>query len=202
MRYADDFLLLASTREEAEAALAMTQRVLEEMGLVLSLEKTRIVHLEEGFDFLGWHYQGSQRWPRQKSVKNLRQKLRQKTRRLRPGPMPAICRELKPMLQGWFHYFRNGNSGAVFPKADSWLRRRLRAILNRRHRRHGIGSLHLNRRWTNQTFREWGLLDLTDSLRGYRQFWSMIHALCLNPAPCSGEPCAGKPPARFGGRGG
>ena len=47
-----------------------------------------------------------------------------------------------------------------------------------------------------------GAACLTDSLRGYRQFWSMIHALRLNPAPCSGEPCAGKPPARFGGRGG
>jgi len=202
VRYADDFLLLASTREEAEAALAITRRVLEEMGLALSPEKTRIVHLEEGFDFLGWHYQGSQRWPRQKSLKNLRRKLRQKTRRSRPGPMPAICRELKSMLQGWFHYFRDGNSGSVFPKLDSWLRRRLRSILNRRQRRRGLGSLHLNRGWTNQTFRDWGLFDLTESLRRYRQYWSMIHALRLKPTPCSGEPCAGKPPARFGGRGG
>ena len=202
VRYADDFLLLASTREEAEAALAMTQQVLEEMGLVLSSEKTRIVHLEAGFDFLGWHYQGPQRWPRQKSVKSLRRKLRQKTRRLRPGPMPAICRELKTTLQGWFHYFRDGNSGSIFSHADSWLRRRLRSILNRRHRRGGLGSLHLNRRWTNSVFRDWGLFDLTESLRSYRQFWSMIHTLRHQPAPCSGEPCAGKPPARFGGRGG
>ena len=124
VRYADDILLLCETREGAEAALKEMREVLEGMGLNLSPEKSRIAHLDDGFDFVGWHYQGHQRWPRQKSVKALRLKLREKTRRLRPGPMDAICGEMKPILRGWFNYFRNGNSGQVLGKLSGWSRRR------------------------------------------------------------------------------
>ena len=174
VRYADDFLLLCRSREEAEAALGVVREILGDMGLSLSPEKTRIAHLEEGFDFLGWHYQGRQRWPRKKSVDAVRRKLRERTRRLRPGSMEAICGELRPVLQGWFNYFRDGNSGQAFSKTTSWLRRRLRSILHRRHKGHGMGSRQLNRRWPNRYFDRWGLFDLAEALESYRR---LHHAL-------------------------
>lgn len=174
VRYADDFLLLCDSREEAEAALEAVRGILEGMGLSLSPEKTRIAHLDEGFDFLGWHYQGQQRWPRKKSVDALRLKLRERTRRLRPGSMEAICGDLRPILHGWFNYFRDGNSGQTFRKLVGWTRRRLRSILHRRHKGKGIGSLDLNRQWPNRCFARWGFFDLGDALQRYR---SAHHAL-------------------------
>lgn len=174
VRYADDFLLLCSSRQEAEAALEAVRGILTGMGLSLSPEKTRIAHLDEGFDFAGWHYQGRQRWPRKKSVDSLRRKLREKSRRLRPGSMEAICGEVKPILQGWFNYFREGNSGQTFRQLTGWFRRRLRSILHRRHKGHGIGALNLNVKWPNSCFARWGLFDLEDALRRYR---SAHHAL-------------------------
>jgi RNA-directed DNA polymerase len=169
VRYADDFLLLCRSREEAEAALGAVREILGDMGLSLSPEKTRIAPLEAGFDFLGWHYQGCQRWPRKKSADAVRRKLRERTRRLRPGSMEAICGELRPVLQGWFNYFRDGNSGQVFSKTTSWLRRRLRSILHRRHKGHGMGSRQLNRRWPSQCFARWGFFDLGGALESYRR---------------------------------
>jgi len=168
VRYADDFLLLCEAREEAEAALEAVREILEKLGLTLSPEKTRIRHLDEGFDFLGWHYQGHRRWPRTKSVKALRLKLREKTRRLRPGSMESICSELNPILRGWGNHFRAGNSGRSFGKIMGWVRRRLRSILHRRRKGKGIGSLGLNLDWPNRCFTAWGLIDLEAELLSYR----------------------------------
>ena len=168
VRYADDFLLLCGSREEAEAALEAVRMILDGMDLSLSPEKTRIVHLDEGFDFLGWHYQGQKRWPRKKSVEALKLKLREKTRRLRPGSMIEICSDVQPILRGWFVYFRNGNSSHTFGEVSGWLRRRLRSILHRRHKGHGIGSLDLNRRWPNKCFTNWGLFQMDEAYDIYR----------------------------------
>ena len=173
VRYADDFLLLCGSREEAEAALEAVREILAGMGLTLSPAKTRIAHLDEGFDFLGWHYEGQRRWPRKKSVDTLRTKLRERTKRLRPGSMEAICGEVRPILQGWFNYFREGNSGQVFRALSGWLRRRLRSILHRRHKGKGIGSQQLHFRWPNRYFARRGLFQLEEALAHYR---SVDHA--------------------------
>jgi RNA-directed DNA polymerase len=169
VRYADDFLLLCETREEAEAALEAVRGILQGLKLELSPEKTHIRHLDEGFDFLGWHYQGQRRWPRDKSVKGLRIKLREKTRRLRPGSMEQICAEVTPILRGWYIYFRDGNSGQTFGDIIGWVRRRLRSILHRRHKGKGIGKTNLNWHWPNGFFQDRGLFDPELALQSYRQ---------------------------------
>ena len=169
VRYADDFRVLCRTREEAETALRWLRGVLTEMGLALSEEKTRLVHLDEGFDFLGWHYRGSQRWPRKKSVKRWQARIREKTRRNRPDSMESICHELTPLMRGWLNYYRNGNSGAVMGKASSWVRRRLRSIQHQRHKGRGLGKMRLNFKWTKAHFQEWGYYDLAAELDSYRR---------------------------------
>jgi RNA-directed DNA polymerase len=82
VRYADDVVALCRSREETEQVLETIRETLSGLGLRLSVQKTRIVHMEEGFDYLGWHYQGKQRWPRKKSVDQLRHRLRAMTRRV------------------------------------------------------------------------------------------------------------------------
>lgn len=170
VRYADDFVLLCNEREGAEAALETAKAALAAMGLEISREKTRIVHLDEGFDFLGWHYQGKQRWPRASSVKNLKAKIKAKTRRNRPGGIEAIAEELEPLLRGWFNYFRNGNSLNIFAMIDGWLRRRLRSILKKRRKSHsGISSLLDNIRWPIKFFQDKGLFSFIQHLDVFRK---------------------------------
>jgi RNA-directed DNA polymerase len=82
VRYADDVVALCRSREETEQVLETIRETLSGLGLRLSVQKTRIVHMEEGFDYLGWHYQGKQRWPRKKSLDQLRRRLRAMTRRV------------------------------------------------------------------------------------------------------------------------
>lgn len=169
VRYADDLVLLCKSREEAEAAREQLQGRLAEMGLTLSPEKTRVVHLSEGFDFLGWHYRGDQRWPRAKSEKGFRARLRGSTRRNRPGSMAEICRELESVLRGWFHYYRDGNSGLSFQRLTSWTRHRLRSLQRRREKRSGRATQRDNYRYPNRWFEQCGFFDLVQELRRYRQ---------------------------------
>jgi len=170
VRYADDVVALCQSREEAEQVLEFIGEILHGLGLKLSLEKTRIVHLDEGFDYLGWHYQGQQRWPRKKSVDKLRHRLRAMTRRNRPDSVQSICAELAPVQRGWFNFFRAGNSQSTFRMLDGWLRRRLRSLLRRRTKRKGIsrgGRDH--QRWPNTYFAQHGLFSLMVHLDDFRR---------------------------------
>jgi len=170
VRYADDFVLLCETREQAERARDMAEKALAPLGLTLNPEKTRIVHLDEGFDFLGWRYKGRRRWPRDKSVKAFRQKAKMKTRRNRPGSIEAVCVELEPLLRGFFNYFRNGNSAGTFNQCGGWLRRRLRGMLRKRlYGKSGISSRQDHFVWPNAYFAAKGLFDLTPHLVSFRK---------------------------------
>jgi RNA-directed DNA polymerase len=169
VRYADDVVALCVSREAADQVLEAIREILAGLGLKLSPEKTRIVHLDEGFDYLGWHYQGQQRRPRQKSVDKLRHGLRALTRRNRSGSLPVICAELAPLQRGWFNFFREGNSQGTFQTLDGWLRRRLRSLLRRRKKIRGIsprGRDH--QRWPNSYFAQHGFFSLTNHLETFR----------------------------------
>lgn len=170
VRYADDFVLLCETREQAEHARHIAAEALAPLGLSLSPEKTRITHLDQGFDFLGWHYKGRQRWPRDKSEKAFRHKAKAKTRRKRPGGMEAICTELEPLLRGFFNYYRNGNSMGTFSQLAGWLRRRLRSILRKRQNgKSGISTRQDHLIWPNAYFEARGLFSLNAQLITYRR---------------------------------
>jgi len=170
VRYADDFVLPCETREEAGRAMKIAAEALAPLGLELHPEKTRIVHLDEGFDFLGWHYKGRQRWPREKSEKAFRRKAKAKTPRNRPGSMEAVCAELEPLLRGFFNYFRDGNSAGTFSHLMGWLRRRLRGILRKRqYGKSGISTPSEHFTWPNACFEVKGLFDLEVQLVTYRK---------------------------------
>jgi RNA-directed DNA polymerase len=160
VRYADDFVILCQSADDARRALAVVQEWLAQAGLHLHPTKTRIVHVEqEGFDFLGYHFRGRQHWPRHKSLVKLRDTLRSKTRRTDGRSLRFILADVNRTLRGWFGYFKHSLK-TTFVTVDGWLRMRLRSILRRRAGRHGRGRGADHQRWPNGYFAEQGLFSL------------------------------------------
>ncbi len=160
VRYADDFVILCRSREEAEAALAMVQTWTEAAGLTLHPEKTVIVDARcEGFEFLGYHFHGEHRWPRKKSLRKLKETIRTKTRRKNGHSLAYIIADVNQTLRGWFEYFKHSLRW-VFRSLDSWIRMRLRSILRKRRKRTGRGRGLDHFRWPNQFFADRGLFFL------------------------------------------
>ncbi len=160
VRYADDFVILCASREEAEQVLEEVRQWVEEAGLQLHPEKTRIVDArQEGFDFLGYHFQQGMRWPRKKSLAKLKDTIRAKTRRTNGQSLPRIILRVNRTLVGWFEYFKHSH-WTTFPRLDSWIRRRLRSILRKRQHRKGGAWRMDNRRWPNAFFAKQGLFSL------------------------------------------
>jgi RNA-directed DNA polymerase len=102
VRYADDFIILCDSAEQAQAALAQVRQWMEQAGLTLHPTKTRIVNASEpgGFDFLGYHFERGYRWPRKKSLDKLKDALRAKTERKRPDSMGGHHRRRQPQPAG------------------------------------------------------------------------------------------------------
>jgi len=160
VRYADDFVILCKTQAEATAALALVQGWVAENDLTLHPTKTKIVDARtEGFDFLGYHFRGSLRLPRAKSLKKFKDAVREKTKRTNGQCMPVICARLSSQLRGWFTYFRH-SYWTVFRALDGWIRGRLRSILRKRRGRCGRARGTDHQRWPNTFFDAHGLYSL------------------------------------------
>jgi RNA-directed DNA polymerase len=161
-RYADEFIVQCRTREEAETALETIREWMEAAGLTLHPEKTRIVDATTrgGFDFLGWHFERGFKWPRDKSLRRLRDCIREETPRNSGISMQSIIGRLNRRLKGWYGYFRGGVEN-VYQKQDSWIRSRLRHILRFRDKRQGLcrGGLD-HQRYPNVFFQNHGLISL------------------------------------------
>ena len=166
VRYADDFVVLCETSRDAESALEEVTAWLESQGLSLNREKTRIVDHASGesFDFLGFTFRNGKFFPRKKSVQNLRDKVRDKTGRSSGKSLPAIIQELNPVLRGWFGYFKASHE-SQFERLDGFVRRRLRALLDRRSGKHCAylgATLH---RWPNVYFERACLFTMAGAKR-------------------------------------
>src|SRR5487761_488719 len=183
VRYADDAVVMCRSRAEAEAALELVRDVLCELGLELHPEKTRIVDLREGregFDFLGCHFHARvsgqmlergirryylHRWPSARSMKRVRQRVKELTGRDRNGvkDVRVLISDLNPILRGWGNYFRTGNAALKFNQLDRYLVGRLRRFLVKRHGR----NLRPGRadQWTRDWFWQHGLHRLRGTVR-------------------------------------
>ena len=166
IRYADDFVIMCRDEAEAGKALYLVQQLIEERGLILHPEKTRVVSVKrpgQGFDFLGYHFEGDTRWPRKKSLKKLKDAIRTKTGRSNGHSLSVIVSDVNLTLKGWFEYFKHSNKG-TFPRLDGWIRRRLRSILRKRRKgTKGISGKLDHFRWPNKFFREQGLFSLEEA---------------------------------------
>ena len=166
IRYADDMVVMCTTREEAERALSRLHELLTERGLKLHPVKTRVVDASErpGFDFLGYRFFGNRRYPRPSSQKKLRDSIRDKTPRNSGESLETIVKAVNATLRGWFEYFKH-SSRSAFPALDAWVRMRLRSILRKRSKRHGRGRGHDHFRWPIAYFRQLGLFSLDGAHR-------------------------------------
>lgn len=139
VRYADDSVIVCRTREEAEAALEQVHQILEgQLGLRLHPAKTRVVHITEGFEFLGFRFwrdeEGLHLQPRARAIQRLRDKVRYLTRRNQPRRADEIVVLLNPVLRGWGRFFRIGDLRRTGRQLDRWILRRLRAFMAKRWR--------------------------------------------------------------------
>lgn len=145
VRYADDFVVMVhGTRDHAEALRDEVASVLAPMGLSLSSEKTRVCHIDEGFDFLGWRIQNRHRkgrsgkkaiytYPSKKALASIIGKIRKLTRRESHRTLAELLRRLNPVLRGWCNYFRHGVSSKTFNYVDHFAFWRIVAWLRKRH---------------------------------------------------------------------
>jgi RNA-directed DNA polymerase len=163
VRYADDFVVLCKTREEAAAALAQIGAWVTENGLRLHPDKTHVGDWRqpgEGFDFLGYRFEAGQRFVRDKSLSRFKDRIREKTRRTRGDSLARVVASLNPMLHGWFGYFKHAHP-STFTALDGFIRRRLRAMLRKQQKRPASGRrLVDHQRWPNAFFAQAGLLAL------------------------------------------
>jgi len=163
VRYADDFVVLCRSQEEAEAALASIQEWVAQNGLRLHPDKTHVVDCRrsaQGFEFLGYRFARGRRYVRKKSLTRLKGKIREKTRRTCGQSLSRIIDALNPILRGWFGYFKHASRN-TFERLDKFIRRRLRAILRKQEKRPGLGLAWADQiRWPNAYFANAGLFAL------------------------------------------
>ena len=163
VRYADDFVILCRTREDADAALAEVRAWVAANGLTLHPEKTHVGDCRipgEGFEFLGYRFEAGRRLVRKKSLAKLKDKIREKTGRCSGVSLEQVIADLNPILRGWFGYFKQAHP-TTFADVDGFIRRRMRSmLLKQRKKRHiGFGTL-IHKTWPNAYFARLGLFAL------------------------------------------
>jgi group II intron reverse transcriptase/maturase len=184
VRYCDDFVILSRTTKACEEAGDRVRQILTRLRLELHPEKTRRIDLSwgrQGFDFLGCHLRKRlcgplwekkrkrvyflHRWPSQRSMKRVRQRVKEMTGRNRNGvkDVRVIIRDINPVLRGWGNYFRTGNAAVKFNQVDDYVRQRLRSFMVKRKGRNlrpGEAS-----RWTHDFFHAHGLYRLRGTIK-------------------------------------
>ena len=185
-RWADDWVVTCQTRAEAQNVLARAEKILEELGVTLNREKTRIVHIAQGFEFLGFKIQrGKGQFklahdriksklnrqnlyaiPTQKSVDRFKDQIRALTKRRMPLRLGELINAINPVIRGWGHYYCRSQVRTRFHQLDGWIVRRLWS--------------HRAKRWRNAAWKEYptarlrtefklvGLVSLIPSLQAAR----------------------------------
>jgi RNA-directed DNA polymerase len=182
VRYADDLVVVCKTKQQCEDAEGAVRKYLARLGLERHPEKTKRVLLyngEQGFDFLGCHFrkrlsgailerEGNRtyflhRWPSQRAMKRIRQKVREQTPRGRcHADIRAVIADLNPILTGWGRYFATGNAATSFIQIDRYVVDRLRSLHVKR------AGRNLDARmveWTREYFESFGLHRLRGTIR-------------------------------------
>jgi RNA-directed DNA polymerase len=184
VRYADDFVVVCNTAKACEEAEKRVRVVLARLGLELHPEKTRRVDLswgKEGFDFLGCHLRKRlsgpiwekqrrrvyflQRWPSARSMKRVRQRVKELTGRNRSGVQDVriLIKDINPVLRGWGNYFRTGNAARKFNQIDTYVWKRLHHFMVKRKGRHlRTGEVQ---QWTSAFFHAHGLHRLRGTVQ-------------------------------------
>jgi group II intron reverse transcriptase/maturase len=174
-RYADDWVLTCQTAAEARAATTAARQVLEQLGVQLHPQKTRIVHVRNGFEFLGYKIKRGQKrlrlspdqirsgiqmgalyaYPREKSIRHFMDQVRALTKRRVPLQTKELIEQLNPVLRGWGHHYKRAHVRGLFHQLDGWIVRRIRSHRCKRWRNGGWRHLP-----ETKLYSEYGLVNL------------------------------------------
>jgi RNA-directed DNA polymerase len=174
-RYADDWVVTCQTAAEAQAATTAALRVLKELGVQLHPQKTRIVHVRHGFEFLGYKIKRGQRrlrlspdkirsgiqlgalyaYPREKSIRHFMDQVRALTKRRVPLKTKELIEQLNPVIRGWGHHYKRAHVRGLFHQLDGWIVRRIRSHRFKRWRNGGWRHLP-----ETKLYSEHGLVNL------------------------------------------
>ncbi len=184
VRYADDFVIICRTTKACEEAEVRVRQILTRLRLELHPEKTRRVDLSrgrQGFDFLGCHLRKRMsgpiwekerkrvyflhRWPSQRSMKRVRQRVKALTGANRNGvkDVRVLIEDINPVIRGWGNYFRTGNAAAKFNRVDTYVWRRLKRFMVRRKGRNLCAGD--SDRWVRNFFHGHGLYRLRGTVK-------------------------------------
>lgn len=176
-RYADDWVVSCKSAAEARAAVDDANRILKQLGVELHPQKTRIVHVQHGFEFLGYKIKRGRRklqlpeskirsqarqgalyaYPKEKSIRRFMDRVRQRTKRKLPLKTQELIAELNPLLRGWGEYYKRAHVRSLFHRLDGWIVRRIWSHRYKRWRHAGW------KRMPKRTlYREYGLVNLID----------------------------------------
>jgi len=174
-RYADDWVVSCRSRAEAQRVLVEAIRILKVLGVALNEEKTRIVHVKHGFEFLGYKIKRGSRplrlapgqirsdtragslyaYPREKSIQHFKDQIRQRTRRKAPVSTRELIEDINPVIRGWGLYYHKAQVRTLFHRLDRWIVQRLWSQRHQRWRCCGWKDLP-----ERQLYGELGLVNL------------------------------------------
>src|SRR6266508_1600086 len=174
-RYADDWVITCESAAQARAALEQASRVLRRLGVQINPQKTRVVHVRHGFEFLGYKIKRGSRpmrlpsskikssskagalyaYPREKSIRHFKDQVRRLTRRKAPVTTTELIQQINPVLRGWGEYYKRAHVRRLFHRLDGWIVRRIWSHRFRRWRCRGWRTLP-----TAQLYGEYGLVNL------------------------------------------
>jgi group II intron reverse transcriptase/maturase len=174
-RYADDWVITCKSAAEARAAVEAAGRILKQLGVELHPQKTRIVHAQDGFEFLGYKIKRGKKklhlpaskirsqarqgalyaYPKEKSIRSFMDQVRQRTKRKVPLPTEELIEELNPLLRGWGEYYKRAHVRLLFNRLDRWIVHRIWSHRFKHWRNAGW-------KWLPQTtlYGEFGLVNL------------------------------------------
>src|SRR6202008_1003708 len=174
-RYADDWVITCKSATEARAAVEAAGRILKQLGVEVHPQKTRIVHAQDGFEFLGYKIKRGKKklhlpaskirgqaregalyaYPKEKSIRSFLDQVRQRTKRKVPLPTEELIEELNPLLRGWGEYYKRAHVRLLFNRLDRWIVHRIWSHRFKHWRNAGW-------KWLPQTtlYGEFGLVNL------------------------------------------
>ena len=175
-RFADDWVITCKSEAEARAAIAAALRILKELGVELHPQKTRIVHVQHGFEFLGYKVKRGKQlrlseskirstaksgalyaFPREKSIRRFMDQVRALTKRRVPLKTKELIERLNPILRGWGQYYKKAHVRKLFNRLNRWIVRRIWSHRYNRWRNLGWRQLH-----ESTLYREYGLVNLVE----------------------------------------
>jgi group II intron reverse transcriptase/maturase len=154
VRYADDFVVLCKSREDARDALSLVKEVLDSLKLQLHETKTRLSDAWSGFEFLGFRIKANHVSASSRAIEKFKERIRELTRRKQGKNVEAVLHRLNPVIRGWVGYYGPAEVARMLLRLDQWIRMRIRSFRLKRKKRHD------NHRLPNRRLRRWGLLSL------------------------------------------